>query len=332
MTVSIQTARQQVAFLVADIRKASGISVNQAKTCLYYAVATYLPVKLLPILVIQGKAGTGKSSLMLQLKGLANKPHWTNAKTSAALREELSKDGVFTAFIEEGDKADEDLLASRYDTGTAKIAVRVEAEKGWRNMDLDIFGATIIHRRIPLSDLALRSRSIIVRTDYRQGKYEIQEVNREQIRKIAQLIGVIPKTSHRIENTWGPLIAVAEAIEDKEWLKYAQEQISQDKQALVAGQTFEPDKALVYVLRALMIKEVGGEPSIAVPVVLREVKDQLKYNYDLSLKVQQLVLMCTGLGFEITYPHGYPTVKPNMELIKNLVVEQNVEGSITHLM
>jgi energy-coupling factor transporter ATP-binding protein EcfA2 len=324
-TVCVQTAKQRVDTLVAVLRKASGINTNQAKTCLYYAAATYLQADLLPILVIIGKAGTGKSSLMKQLKGLVNKPHWTNAKTSAALRTELSKREYFTVFIEEGDKVDEDLLASRYDTETAKIAVRIEGENGWRNTDLNIFGATVIHRRVPLSDLALRSRAIFIPTDYHPGNYEIQNVDRKQVREIARLVGEVPKTSHRVENTWEPLIAVAEAVRDEEWLKYAQEQISQDKQALVTGQTFEPDKALIYTIRALMIKEIGGV-TVAEPVLLRKIKDEMRYNYDLNLKVQQIDQMCTKLGFEVTYPQGYPTVNPNLELIKNLIVEQSNGG------
>lgn len=312
---------QQLTSTIAAIRKASGVSINQAKTAAYYAVATFLDVDPMPILVILGKAGTGKSSLMEQLAKLVNQPRWINAKSSASLRTELSRSDVFTALIEEGDKVDEDLIANRYARETAQISLRMQKEIGWQNINVDIFGATILHRRIPLSDLALRSRSIILRTEYHPSDYEVQEVGNEEVKEVAAMVGEIPKTSHRVEDTWRPLIAVAEAVGDKEWLAYAIEQIERDKKALVAGQSYEPEKALVFVLRALMVQSKG----VAVSVNITKIKERLRYDYDLYLKSNQIEEMCLNLGFKVTHPSGYPTVQPNLELLKDLIVEQSSE-------
>ncbi len=295
------------------------MGIYQAKTAVYYAVATHLNVDPMPTLVILGKAGTGKSKLMEQLAKLVNQPRWISAKSTAALRTELSRANAFTALIEEGDKVDEDLIANRYSRETAQIAVRIQVEIGWRNTTADISGATILHRRTPLSDLALRSRSIIIRTEYHPGNYEVQEVGNKEVKEVAGLVGEIPMTSHRVEDTWRPLIAVAETVGDEEWLAYAKEQIERDKQSLVAGQSYEPEKALVFVLRALMVPS----QDLVVAVPISKIKERLRYDYDLYLKAYQIEEMCGSLGFKVTHPSGYPTVQPNLDLLKDLIVKQS---------
>jgi hypothetical protein len=60
---------------IPAIMGASGITKEQARTCLYYALATYfLPDKLeiMPILAIIGPHGTGKTNLLKQLEKMVN--------------------------------------------------------------------------------------------------------------------------------------------------------------------------------------------------------------------------------------------------------------------
>ena len=107
---------------VPAIMGASGITKDQAKTCLYYAVATYLipeTLKRMPLLVINGSQGTGKTSLLNQLRRVVNKPKKITAQTPATLRDSLNN--ALTALIDEGDKVDEDLLIKRYDKKTSLI-------------------------------------------------------------------------------------------------------------------------------------------------------------------------------------------------------------------
>lgn len=77
---------------VPAIMGASGITKEQAKTCLYYAIATYLlPDKsnLIPLLVIMGPQGTGKSDLLRQIGRLVKEPKDVSVQTKAALRDKL---------------------------------------------------------------------------------------------------------------------------------------------------------------------------------------------------------------------------------------------------
>jgi len=96
---------------VPAIMGASGITEEQAKTCLYYAVATYLipnRLKIMPILAIIGPLGTGKTSLLNQLLTMVNEPELILAESTPTLRDKLSK--TTTACIKEGDTVDEELI------------------------------------------------------------------------------------------------------------------------------------------------------------------------------------------------------------------------------
>ena len=96
------------------------------------------------------------------------------AESTPTLRDKLSK--TITACIEEGDTVDEELLIKRYDQNTSKISYKVAYGGGiWRTRNIDIFGATIVVRRLPFKDPATTSRSIVVETEYREGDYKIRK-------------------------------------------------------------------------------------------------------------------------------------------------------------
>ena len=108
---------------IPAIMGASGIIKEQAKTCLYYSIATFLlPEKInrFPLLMIMGPHGTGKSDLLRQIGELVNEPKVISVQTKAALRDKLHN--TITALIDEGGEIDEDLLIRRYDIETGTIS------------------------------------------------------------------------------------------------------------------------------------------------------------------------------------------------------------------
>lgn len=262
--------------------RSSGITELQAKTCIYYAIATYLDVDIMPALMIMGNSGTGKSSLLRQLSYFVKGGLWANAKTPAALREKLAIARNVCALIEEGDGIDEDLILCRYSRETAEIETRREVEQGWKNLTIDIFGSTVLHRRKPPADIALRNRSIFIKTQLRPGEYKLDKtVYREEIRDIAE--GIIPNadvTSERVGDTWRPLVIIAKQLGDTDWLAYAEVQMQLDRDAFLVGQDYEPQPALEHALKALLDKRVS--------VPLKEVKEHLDKNFDLRLKIYQI--------------------------------------------
>jgi len=170
---------------IPNIMGASGITKEQAKTCMYYAMLTYAfigsRVKLMPILNIQGPVGTGKSNLLRVLRQIVYDPREIKATSFAGLRDELISGS--TAIMDEASYVDEDLLVKRYQISTAKVSFKKRAICGWTTEKTDIFGSTIIVRSVPFVDLATRSRSITINTKYRPGDYKVVKLDREQFEK-----------------------------------------------------------------------------------------------------------------------------------------------------
>jgi len=131
---------------VEVMQTASGLTYEQAKTCVYYAAATYglEDLSIFPILVFQGALATGKSTAMQALQKLVYKPVDIGTKlTEASLRDRLSVNAKnSTAFLEEGDSLAEDIISNRYSRETAQTTVKKAGSAGkWFTKELDYFGA-----------------------------------------------------------------------------------------------------------------------------------------------------------------------------------------------
>jgi hypothetical protein len=303
---------------------ASGISRHQAKTCFYYTVATFLISELLlmPILAIIGALGTGKSKLLAQLGKMVNQPKQIGAESQSTLRDEL--DGAVTALIDEGDRVYEAYLQRRYARDTSQISYKLPIEdKGWRKADADIFGATIIVRRTPFTDPATKSRSVTINTKYNPGSYEVTEIDKEGIMKIAATVSLALTASQRIRDNWLPLQSIATLIGDGEWLEFSEKQIEKDTHAMMASQDFEPEEAIIAALKEQMLDTAGGI-SVATDVRISELKGVLKHHYDLPLKSYQIKEICSGLGFKVVTTANYPTVKADIKLLEKLLAEKSV--------
>lgn len=302
---------------VITMLSASGLTPNQAKTVIYYSTATYLEVDIQPILCLFGPAGTGKTSTMEQQQPYLCRAKQVTGKTKSALREGLSN--TRTALIEEGDRADEELIGCRYSKRTANISVMKEGTLGWRNQEHNIFGATIIHKRKPFEDAAVRSRAIIIKTRKRSGNYQIKPVSDEEVKAIADIAEkvdlTLDLTSERVADTWRPLILVAKAVGDYDWIEYAKGEMELDEKALLAGQGYEPEQAMLLTLQNLMITDSG----VPMDVQIKDVKRELQDNFDVRLKIYQIDQMASNLGFTVTKPSGYPVIKANKELLNKLL-------------
>jgi len=312
---------------VPAIMRASGVTREQAKTCLYYAVATYLiPDKLdrMPILAIIGAIGTGKTKLLKQLRKMVNEPKLIAVESAPTLRDKLKN--TVTALIDEGDNVNEDYLIRRYDKATSTISYKKSPGAAvWITKSVDIFGATIIARRIPFKDQAATSRSIVIRTKYKEGDYRVKKVPEasEDLNGVAQKVSIKRMTSQRIEDNWMPLRAVAKCLGDTEWLEYSNEEIKRSTLGLKRSQKYEPEEALLLVLKENMIKLVAGEEMvISDDVLMSAIKKDLISEFDQHLKNVQIQEMCQQLGFKIVTHSGYPKVKCNQKLLDKLLRER----------
>ena len=93
---------------------ASGITIDQARICLLYALCTHRrDLEKKPILAIRGMTGTGKSALLNQLELFVRDPKRASGGTFATVRDEMDK--CPTYLVDEGDRISEQLLLCRTD-------------------------------------------------------------------------------------------------------------------------------------------------------------------------------------------------------------------------
>ena len=299
---------------VKTITTASGLTEEQAKTCVYYTVCTYHLADLmkLPTFSFQGPAGTGKTSAMEQLRRIVKEPKPIQGRTYATVRDELTD--ATTALIDEADSLDrlEELLTSRHSKENGTFTVNhSNSQGGYQPKKHNIFGATIVCRRVPFADVAFRSRAIVIPTRHKRGKYTLNGV--EGFGSKAMMTELkIQETSDRVEDTWEPLLAVARSLKDDEWLEYAEKEIEKQTMLMRQSQGIEPQEALVYTLKAF------SRPG-AVKVRISDIKQALKENFDVTLKVGQVMDICSQQGFRVVKPQGYPQVEVVRERIEELV-------------
>ena len=95
---------------------------------------------------------------------------------------------------------EEEFLIKRYDVKTGTISYKRNCGGNyWKPLRANIFGATIIVRRTPFQDPALTSRSIMIRTQYKVGNYDIRPFKkvRENLDEMAEEVTIDRKSSER---------------------------------------------------------------------------------------------------------------------------------------
>ena len=258
--------------LVELIQRTTSLNQNQATTLINFAIATYglEQLGIFPILVFSGTGGTGKTTLLNILEQLSCNPINIGGKLSGPeLRDSLNTDT--TVLIDEADDMDEKWLIKRYSRQSAQHSVkRSVGDGGWVSEQLNLFGATALHRRLPFKDPAVLSRSIVIPT---RKKKSVAPYNAEDFREYAGMLETLTRkvpwekiqssTGHRITDTWQPLLLVHQyGLGNEEWLSYAEEQIEKAKDNLELGQEEEPTAAVFQALLFLALEiDLQGNPT-----------------------------------------------------------------------
>ena len=297
---------QIITYHANAITSACGLDINQAKTGVYYAVGTHAIEKLdkMPILVSQGGHGSGKTTFMQVLKQICHAPIVIDGKVSKAeLRDSLKLNT--TAFIEEADSVDERLILMRYSRQTANTIVkRGSASQGWTREPMNLFGATVLHRRVPFKDPAVDSRSITIRTIYKSGNYSIPTLDGTALASIAANVDwakPIAIPDGRAGDTWMPLFQAALYCNDTEWLQYALGELNKAIASLSVGQEYEPSQLVV---SKLVSTAIMPDPQQLKPrVTLQEITKALK-NDGHDLNPWQVGKILRGLGIQTKLSGG----------------------------
>jgi hypothetical protein len=238
---------------ILALKHATGLTLNEARTVVYWAVATHGLSKLgvFPPLVIYGPIETGKSTILKFLPQLID-AHVISTTTKAEFRDQLANNRIVC--IEEGDNVNEELILKRYSRETGQLHLKVRGSWGFYTEKGNLYGATILHRRHTFEDLALQSRAITIKTRKVQGKFlktKLPDDYKDRLRKLWKRAwkhrsGDVP--SGRTETNWWPLVIVAQFRGDDKWIDYANKQKRNAEYLLKGDSEFEPDKVLANAL------------------------------------------------------------------------------------
>jgi hypothetical protein len=330
---------------IKAMMRASGINEFQAKTMIYYGLGCYHidDFDEYPLLTLFGETGTGKTRGIMELEQML--PEW-NLIESGATYSDLAKglDKQRVVVIEEEDKLKpiercEGLLQDR--TQKIKRETLVHIPPHMIVMEIDNWGATILHKRDSFNDLATRNRSIIVKTERKQGFWEVTNVDKSTFEEIAKTIEpdssfvfeeilLEKKVSSRTLDIWRPIIKVAEACGDRDYLEECKEMLKRELLKVIADD--EPltvaKQALIsaYYLKDKIQDDEDRKPDYTKNIKLSEVVNACEDKVLVKMSSQKMRANLRELGYQILFYAGNNWVEDNAEQTQRFEVELDTRG------
>jgi len=312
--------------LVDAVQQVSGLDDFSAKTCVYYGIGTHglEGADLYPILVLQGPAATGKSQAMEVMAFFCREPvPMSTTPSPASLRDGLGNNT--TAFIEEANDVDEEIINNRYARRTALKPVKRPQPSGvWKDDVPLFFGATVLHRRQGFKMSATTSRSIVIRTENRPGQYSTADQAETEPGLLKPYAANIWSRCEfrairegRIQDVWRPLKTVAANLLDIDWLRRCEKEEKRAMNGLRQGQAIEPDQAVVSALIGL--RKPNKRVSFA------SISDWVRREFNLDLNGWQIGDILRGLGLKPRQSHGAMKVEIDTESLVELAHRLGIE-------
>jgi len=321
--------QSQVGIAVESLQSVSGITREQAKTCVYYAVTTYLLDSypddyLVPILCLLGNSGTGKSKVMHLLVKLVNQPTKLNGRGKTFSEIGRSLNNVTTALIEEADFRQSRIETQLIQLRTTKQHINQVIHIPPQQTPLQIvnFGATIVEKRVPFSDAAVRNRTIMIKTVRREGDYrEVSEVDIDNagLRSVADHVRqnkISMPVSDRVMECWRPLMEIAATLGDFDWVIHLDAEYQKARKMLAVGDQYESED--------ILIKAVVGTGDISDNVKLKDIRETLVDSYELKWTTQKIHTILVSLGFEVVFDGKYDRLVADGDLLRRLATERNI--------
>jgi hypothetical protein len=296
---------------------ASGITEEQARICLLYTLCTYREdLDRIPILAIMGMTGTGKSALLEQIILLVNSPTLATGSTFATIRDEMGNSGTY--IIDEADRVSERLLLHRTDSNISTISHNIRSRFGWTANPINVFGATILARRDPFRDAALRNRAIVIRTQNNPGDYKAKSMG--GLEEIARDMKIesLSLGSGRVQDTWTPLLEIAKAIDDPGYEEAIAHAIEAEQTIFRSGQEYEPSEVVMYALDKLTWDGEEGK-RLDKDIGLPELTETANEIGDVKLIKRQVEELLMSMGFKVTFTHGTKFARANTALLEKLL-------------
>lgn len=222
---------------------ATGLDEQDAKTAVYWRLGS-LKIKerqTYPPLLFAGPSGSGKTSSMEAIKGMHPESAYAfscTGVTPASSRDELAKALNMVAFAEEFDLLTDvhssiKYFQARCDRKTSSHAFKDKTNDNgaYHPKTVELFGATVLHSRNVLSEPAMVSRSITIATRHSDKEsfpdFAVPSSTflalYEAIDWEVKATGVVAKG--RLYDTWYPVLQIAAALGDQDWLDWAGEKV-----------------------------------------------------------------------------------------------------------
>jgi len=322
-------ARSQVEMAADSLQSVSGLAREQAKTCIYYVVMTYLldtypDDYLIPILCLQGNSGTGKSQAIKLLAKLVDDPTMLDGKGKTFSEIATDLDMVTTALIEEADfrqsRIETQLIQLRTERRHKEQVIHKPPQQ--TPFLINNFGATIVEKRMPFSDAAVRNRTITIKTTRRQGDYrQVNEVDIDGagLRSVANYVRqnrINMEVSDRVMECWRPLMEIAATLGDFDWVIQLDSEYQKARKMLAVGDQYESED--------ILIKAVIAAGGLSEDVKLKDIGEALEHNFNLKWTTQKIHTTLTSLGFETTFDGKYDRLVDAGDLLRQLATERNI--------
>jgi 3-dehydroquinate dehydratase len=258
------------------------------------------------------------------MEKLVNAPSMLDGRGKTFSEIARSLNGVTTALIEEAD-----FRQSRIETQL----IQLRTEKRHKDQIIHIppqatplsivnFGATIVEKRIPFSDAAVRNRTITIKTTRRQGDYrEVGEVdiNGTGLRSVADFVRqhtIHMEVSDRVMQCWRPLMEIAATLGDFDWVISLNSEYEKARKMLAVGDQYESEDVL--------IKAVIAAGGISEDVRLKDIGEALENNFNLKWTTQKVHTTLTSLGFQTHFDGKYDKLVGAGDLLRRLATEKNI--------
>lgn len=285
-----------------------GISQMQARTIVYWALATYYDIDPKPLLLVLKSFGCGKTDLLATLLPMVNDGRWIGGSSYAVIRDEL--DGCGTAFLDEREDEGtipEGLVTKRFKKTNSQIEInRAMGGVVFTRQTLNINGWTAVARRKRFGSAALMSRCLIIEPEFIPSP-DARVTDAGSLQGIVDQLADIEQlpSMGRTMQVWQPLAAIASKFHNGEWLNYAINTFCLDMEEQDLTRQYEPEEA---VIGALEICKHNPTRLHDHWIKISDVKRTAIAEYEMPLKPDQVAAMLHRQGHRVSIIDGFPVV------------------------
>lgn len=354
----LKEVKEAVEECTSNIQQVANLNYGKAKQLSYYAASTYKldELDLEPILTLLAGSGSGKNEVMQVLMQYVHKANWVTVSdemSKATLRDELNSSHLGTALVEEADTVPEGLLTRRPYRVSGPLSVYKPHETAKGNApyfprSYNVFGATILHRRIEFRDNAVRRRALIVR--WRHLKPEEMEKQGLAFRKantltytksmtaitdislpnISGLSNSLKGISNITLDLWQESLQIALLCSDYDWVNgHAIPAMKVESDEIEKTMDVEPSALVFRVLLSQLARDRNvGIPDKLKPVTLVDIGKALHNDYRRDLAEKQIAPLYRAAGLELKNSGGYTKVYPTRESLKQAARIVGVEDEM----